>query len=347
MLRYLLASIGLVFSGCAMLPEVVHQPTLHNPFPQLSKVAVAPFFNLSLQRTLDVRNVANAYANELQLVPGFEVLPVGVVEQALQETHNPLSGAADARRLAQYLGVDAVVIGAVTDYTPWYPPRMAMKVEWYAANPNFHPIPAGYGLPWGTKAEKEIPGPLVFEAELALAKAQLDTQTPPYEKVPDGAAARLRDAPAAAKQPADGPDVQATKAADGAQAGAVRMLAHQEPAAAGRDVAAAVPGLPADWPDARGLVPPPPLRHLPASRPTEAPVLQHTRAYNGHDPEFVDALQNYCYFRNDARPGGWQGYLERSPDFIGFCCHSHIWEMLAARGGAGESRVVWRWSGIR
>ena len=49
------------------------------------------------------------------------------------------------------------------------------------------------------------------------------------------------------------------------------------------------------------------------------------------------------FFRDDARIGGWQSYLQRSDDFIRFCCHLHITEMLTARGGAGETRVVWRW----
>src|SRR6185312_10548883 len=75
-------------------------------------------------------------------------------------------------------GVDAVVIGSVTDYSPYYPPRCGLRVEWYAANPGFYEIPPGYGLPWGTPEEEFIPAPLVFESEFALAKAQLATQTP-------------------------------------------------------------------------------------------------------------------------------------------------------------------------
>ena len=97
MLRYLVASTCLVLSGCAMFPEMVHQPTLHNPYPQLSKVAVAPFFNLSREPTLDGRKLASAYFNELQLVPGFEVVPVGVVEQAMRQSGNSLRDA-DRRR---------------------------------------------------------------------------------------------------------------------------------------------------------------------------------------------------------------------------------------------------------
>ncbi len=149
---------------------------------------MAPFFNQSNEPTVDGRRIALAYFNELQLVPGFEVVPVEVVEKAMPTIASPCGVPADARLLAQILGVDAVVVGAVTDYSPYYPPRMALQVEWYAANPNFHPIPPGYGLPWGTPEEHDIPAPLVFEAEMALAKAQLKTQTPPYEKLPDNAA---------------------------------------------------------------------------------------------------------------------------------------------------------------
>ena len=89
----------------------------------------------------------------------------------------PRSGA-DFQRPAQQLGVDAVIVGSVTEYSPYYPPRMGISADWYAANPSFHPIPAGYGLPWGTPDEEFIPGGLVQEAEFALAREQLKTQTP-------------------------------------------------------------------------------------------------------------------------------------------------------------------------
>ena len=141
-----------------MFPEAVHQPTLHNPFPQIAKIAVPPFFNLSIEPTLDGRKVAAAYANELQQVQGFEVMPSGLWSRRSCKTSITFQNGADARRLAQILNVDAVVIGAVTDYSPYYPPRMTLQVEWYAANPNFHPIPPGYGLPWGTPGGAGHPG---------------------------------------------------------------------------------------------------------------------------------------------------------------------------------------------
>jgi hypothetical protein len=101
--------------------------------------------------------------------------------------------------------------------------------------------------------------------------------------------------------------------------------------------------LPPDWPDERGFIPPPPSPTRPPCVAYDGPVITHTRIYQGSDGDFTAALASYYHFRNDARFGGWQNYLQRSDDFIRFCCHLHISEMLSARGGAGETRVVWRW----
>lgn len=350
MLRLLILLFCLLSCGCSMLPDIAHQPTLHNPFPQLSKVAVAPFFILAEDATLNGKDVALAYYNELQLIPGFEVVPVGVVENAMRKHNIQLGGPEEARRLAQVLGVDAVVVGAVTDFSPWYPPRCGLQVEWYAANPCFHTIPPGYGLPWGTPDEEGIPGPLVFEAEMALAKAQLKTQTPPFEKLPAP--------PQKLPQPEQTPSSESNQSEadwpETAWKGGVRQASCDAPCCeVGIPDAAPMVGmaqqaeLPSGWPDPRGFIPPPPDSHPPTCWPSEAPVLRHTQTYNGHDAEFTEALAAYYYFRDDARFGGWQGYLQRSDDFIRFCCHMHISEMLSARGGAGETRVVWQWPTIR
>lgn len=368
MLRYLSLLACVLSAGCAVMPEIAHQPTFHNPFPQLSKVAIAPFFNLSHEPTLDGRRVAMAYYHELQSVPGFEVVPVGVVETAMRQYHISLQNPADARRLAQLLEVDALVVGAVTEYSPYYPPRCGLQVEWYAANPCFHPIPPGYGLPWGTPEEEQLPAPLVFEAEMALAKAQMATQTPPMEKMPveppppEGNASEKKPTGGAATGPdrpnkpeVPGPQPPADWSKSGGKDGTVKPLQYRAPvegATAGGPTESpqpgpAPPGFPADWPDPRGFIPRPPTVRPPTCWPSDAPVIRHTRTYNGADAEFTEALNTYVFFRNDARQGGWQSYLERSDDFIRFCCRMHVCETLTARGGAGESRVVLRWPGNR
>jgi hypothetical protein len=96
-------------------------------------------------------------------------------------------------------------------------------------------------------------------------------------------------------------------------------------------------------------VPPGPCVGPPLCNPPEKilPVLEHTKTYNGQDAQFTAALASFASFQDDARFGGWQGYLQRSDDFIRFCCRMHVYELLGARGGADESRVVWRWPADR
>jgi hypothetical protein len=359
MLRAIAISCCLLASGCAAFPQRVQEPTLHNPFPQLSRIGVATFFNQSSEATLNGSKVAEAYAAELAEVPGYEVISVPVVDTAARAYQIDFRHEGDVRRLAQILNVDAIVVGTVTEYSPYYPPRMTLSVAWYAANPNYHPIPAGYGLPWGTPAEQDIPGPLSFQAELALAKEQLKTQTPPFEKIP----VTPPQEPAGGSTPNGQPETVPPPPAQGASASRKHSVEHttyyQEQATPSANRAGSQNGptivaggqvagqFPPNWPDPHGFIPRGPSAGAPPAIPSDEPVMQHTKSYRGNDAEFTTALENYYYSRDDARLGGWQNYLRRSDDFMRFCCRMHIWEMLGARGGAGETRVVWRWSAVR
>lgn len=292
-LPFLLAGACLLASGCAAIPDRLLKAEYHNPFPQMHRVAILPFYNQSDEPTVSGDDVALAYYNELQTIPGFEIVPVGVVKRRLQALPMEPRTGAEFQKFAQDLGADAVIVGSITEYSPYYPPRIGLAVNWYAANPGFHPIPAGYGLPWGTAEEEFIPNDLVREAEFALAREQLATQVPAAESEPQTAGASA--------------------------------------------------GMPPGWPDARGFTPPQPTPARPPLRIQHDPIIKHVRVYHGADSEFTQRLEQYFYFRDDARFGGWQGYLQRPADFVRFCCHLHVTETLAARGGAGESQVVWRW----
>ena len=364
LLLLLACGICCTSAGChLLLPEISHQPVIRNPFPQLSRVAVAPFFNQSDEPTVDGRDFAMAYYAELQQTPGFEVVPLGVVEEALIAHRIDLNRPGEARRLARLLGVDVVVAGTVTDYSPYYPPRCGLRVEWYTANPGYHEIPAGYGLPWNTPEEEFIPERLVYEAQMALARAQMAGQAPDCE----GSCQTLPEPPhAAGKEPADagtagfefGPSKDDSvllaageeelllsvtdPQADKVDAGTTGINGAEELSVVGQPIDS-TGALPLNG-AAHGCFDPQPL--LPGRPPCIAyhgPVLAHTRIYQGHDPDVTQALKSYAYFRDDARFGGWESYLQRSEDFVRFCCHMHISEMLAARGGSHKTRMVWRW----
>jgi hypothetical protein len=362
-----LAGIVSGLCGCSLIvPTAAHQPVIRNPFPQLSRVAVAPFFNQSDEPTVDGRQFAMAYFAELQSTPGFEVVPLGVVEEAMLEHRVDLSGPNEARRLAQILGVDAVAVGAVTDYSEYYPPRLGLRVEWYTANPGFHEIPAGYGLPWCTPEEEFIPDSLVYESQMALARQQMAALSPDC----DGACEPLPTPPATPARESDKADDADEDQAAPALPSSART--HRKRRASGVELAQATEELSpgestssvastaanaagatiaaigaAPWLGAPCATPGPAAANLPPCIPHHGPVLSHTRLYRGNDGDLTEALEGYVFFRDDTRFGGWKSYLSRSDDFVRFCCHMHISEMLSARGGSRKTQVVWRWPDSR
>jgi hypothetical protein len=332
--------------GCSFFPEVRHKQSLHNPFPQLKQIAVLPFYNQSNEPTLDGEVVAAAYYAELQAIPGFEVIPVGVARNLLiqySRTFGEPQTGTQFQQLAQFMGVEAVVVGSVTDYEAYYPPRMAMTVHWYAANPGYHPVPPGYGLPWGTKAEKRIPRRIVEEAEFELAREQLATQAPKPEPPPG----TISDDPIAlVSNEVDGTRADGTgisvNGEDVSEAWPLPETGVVPEEAFGSGLEPSVP-LPEQWPDPTGLIPDPPSPAPPALVAQSKPVLTHTRLYRGDDVYVTDRLADYVNNEDDARTGGWQSYLNRSNDFIRFCCHLHLAEMFESRGGGDQSDLILRW----
>jgi len=286
----------MVNAGCALLPQVGRIPVLENPFEQVRRVAVAPFFNLSEEPTVDGRQFALAYYNALQSVSGFEVIPVGQVERAMREYGLGLNSPQEACRLAQLLGADAIVIGAVTDYSPYYPPRLGLRVEWYSANP----VGNASGTPTvnGSCCDG-FSTPQNVENSLGESNGKNPEDIP--QTISEGGNSPWIKAVHKSEMFHDGPSkgVQSTLKKD------------QNPS--------------------------PPI----------LPLVTHTRIYNGHDAEFTAALSRYQLTRDDARFAGWQTYLERSDDFIRFCCYKHLEEMLMQHGGANQTKLVWRWSLIR
>lgn len=341
---FALLACGALASGCAAFPDRRVEPRYHNPFPQLHRVAVLPFYNQSAEPTVDGEEVALAYYNELQDIPGFEVMPVGVAKQLMIASGIEPRMGSDFQKLARAMGVDAVLVGSVTEFSPYYPPRVGIAVDWYAANPSFHSIPAGYGLPWGRAEEEYIPSTLVEQAEFALAREQLKTQTP--EIAPDEPLDPLTGgvSHASATTGTSG-KVAGNTIATNSAANSAGNLGNAAGASAGGagNAGAPIPQLPADWPDPRGFVPPAPSPIRPTPRRQHEPIITHTRIYHGQDAQVTELLENYYFFRDDARFGGWLGYLQRPEDYVRFCCHLHVTETLAARGGAGEARVIYRW----
>ncbi len=84
------------------------------------------------------------------------MIPVGVTEVAMVDGKIDLNDVDEVLKLAKILRVDAVVVGAVTEYSPYYPPRIGMTVNWYSPRSwSFYPgiqtepaSPASNSIAW-------------------------------------------------------------------------------------------------------------------------------------------------------------------------------------------------------
>jgi hypothetical protein len=345
----------------------------------MTTVAVAPFVNLSAERVVDGRRFALAYHAELQKIPGYQVIPVGVTEQAMVDLGIDLDGPDDALKLAKALGADAIVIGAVTDYTPYYPPRIGLQVSWYSPEPqHFSPgVPVDPHLNdavkiWRFAALDHVQNDPADEDVIVRAQspdgATVGANSLPCDATIDIAKGPVLLAPNATTAPVP-PEVRTVAASDAASAEAENPpappVAEEElpPLPATSDpVPAFVPTAPAPvgspFPPANCPptsieygVPfcPPPYgvgiaiagAAVPGEWDPRQPIMSYTRLFDGADAELTALLRDYVVLSGDLRSGGWEAYLHRTEDFIRFTSHRMIVEMLTLHGGESRRRYVW------
>lgn len=321
---------ALLLSGC-----VVTDIGVSNPLPDVRRVAVAPFINLTTEPDVDLergivssggyvdRRFAKAYFAELQKTPGFEVIPVGVVEQAIAASGRSMNGPEDYLAVAHMIGADAIVVGAVTDFDPYHP-RLGMQVQWYSEYAMLPPAPT-----------------MPFEREWDEENYRIP------EECDEEEGSRLRGRKCRGKHAA-GEDCQEC---------VVRAQSPGNPPTSARPSPAWVPPLPGPKASADemrnsnlfalpGQMPLPGDQYMTsnASAETELPPLySYTRFFDGRDARLTARLRDYVELSGDLRSGGWESYLDRSDDFIRFSCHLMISEMLMLHGGESSRRTVFKY----
>lgn len=364
--------------GILLLPGcMVIRVTARNPIPQMTTIAIAPFFNLTQEpnSVVDGRRFALAYYSELQKTQGFEVIPVGVVEATILQHRLELQNPEDALKLCELVKADAIVIGAVTDYDAYYPPRIALQVDWYSPYEWTLPV-TSTGLLDGTA---EIRG-----GKRAMGKAgrkcrpvKIRGQSPDrysFHDLPGGGGNSLPP-PAEDADYLDIPNIPAEP----------QPMSNVPSLPAASSLGPDGPGLPLPTgegtetilPSETGPSPDPGVLNdsvppsdglLPAPMPVESvapplnspgtsatgpnsvevdfdatqPLMSYTRMFDGAEAELVNKLRDYLELRGDRRSGSWEEYLHRSEDFIRFVSHVMIVEMLSVHGGANRTQIVFK-----
>lgn len=130
---------------CALLAaspgcSVVAAYHLDDPREELRVVAVAPMaIHSSGNDEIDVRlaGISAIFASELVKFDRFSVIrPRKVAEVLAREGLASIETQKDAARIARLVGADAIIVGEVTDYDPYEPPRIGLKAMLVTVNEN-------------------------------------------------------------------------------------------------------------------------------------------------------------------------------------------------------------------
>jgi len=130
--QVMLAFVMLTLVGCAGSSNVRPVEPLSGPYEQRRVWAVAPLRNESGSRYADGVKMADRLAHQLENAANLNVVPVNRVLRAMEAMGMAQLGSKqDAMRLMQTLGVDGLVVGTITAYDPYDPPRIGLALELY------------------------------------------------------------------------------------------------------------------------------------------------------------------------------------------------------------------------
>lgn len=101
-----------------------------SPYPTRRVWAVAPLRNESGSSRANGLVIADHLARRLERIRNIDVLPVNRTLAAMQALEYPeLTSPQEALKLLSTLGVDALVVGTITAYDPYDPPKLGITVE--------------------------------------------------------------------------------------------------------------------------------------------------------------------------------------------------------------------------
>ncbi|MEM1165026.1 MAG: hypothetical protein AAGI30_01910 [Planctomycetota bacterium] len=117
--------------GCLFQQELDPPFVVYAPYdaPRDLVYAVAPLRNESGVSVVDELAISDELVAQLEQVIGVTTLPVNRSLEAMQALELPrITTPREARELARTLGADAIVVGTITAWDPYEPPRLGMNL---------------------------------------------------------------------------------------------------------------------------------------------------------------------------------------------------------------------------
>lgn len=127
----MLIATALLSSGCSLLGIGGADP-LQSPYPTRRVWAIAPLRNESGSVQANGLILADHLARQLENASNLDVLAVNRVLAAMESLRMSQVNTPDqAKQLLRTLGADGLVVGTITAYDPYDPPKLGLAVELY------------------------------------------------------------------------------------------------------------------------------------------------------------------------------------------------------------------------
>ncbi|MEM7578033.1 MAG: hypothetical protein AAF328_11245 [Planctomycetota bacterium] len=130
LLLLLAALVAVGIPGCTSTNQRSAQ--LQGPYETRQLFAVAPLNNESGSAHADGVRLADRLSEQLTVAGQIDTVPVNRVLAAMDRIGLPaVTSKSQALQLRQALGVDGLLVGTVTGYDPYDPPKLGLNVELY------------------------------------------------------------------------------------------------------------------------------------------------------------------------------------------------------------------------
>ena len=172
-------TIGLLTIVCAMVvgcgPRIDEPAVYASPYPAPKLWAVMPFRNESGTTIPDGVRLADKLTQRLQQIDGIDVLPVNRVIEAANATEiGPIDSVGEAISLMQALDVDGLIVGSISAWDPYEPPKIGATIQLYSRrNPGNSSAVDTRSLTYAA-TDQELPGTTRFDQPVATAGGYFD-----------------------------------------------------------------------------------------------------------------------------------------------------------------------------
>jgi len=134
---FTLIAIALVMTGVGLggcQRRSFDQPHVYtSPYPAPKLWAVAPFRNESGTSLVDPARFADHVAQQVQQIDGISIVPVNRVIEAMDaDDLTAITSREQAMKLLNTLKVDGLLVGTVTAWDPYEPPKIGAVMQLYA-----------------------------------------------------------------------------------------------------------------------------------------------------------------------------------------------------------------------